>query len=157
MKKTLFSLLMLAIVVICTSCKREPLAMVFITNNSTVPITLYGERDTSRIHSENDSLLLIPGERTFLCTVEVQEGKFVSVNDRAYSVFNPVVKIGLLDTIYEIPQEYRMFLNDVSSYMHYTSMSSSSSSPVKYEGSYYDYTLQADFLMKIINASKEAH
>ena len=157
MKKTLFSLLMLAIVVICTSCKREPLAMVFITNNSTVPITLYGERDTSRIHSENDSLLLIPGERTFLCTVEVQDGKFVSVNDHAYSVFNPVVKIGLLDTIYEVPQEYRMFLNDVSSYMHYTSMSSSSSSPVKYEGSYYDYTLQADFLMKIINASKEAH
>ena len=157
MKKTLFSLLMLAIVVICTSCKREPLAMVFITNNSTVPITLYGESDTSRIHSENDSLLLIPGERTFLCTVEVQDGKFVSVNDHAYSVFNPVVKIGLLDTIYEVPQEYRMFLNDVSSYMHYTSMSSSSSSPVKYEGSYYDYTLQADFLMKIINASKEAH
>ena len=153
MKKSYFSLLMLAIVVICTSCKKEPLAMVFITNYITVPITLYGERDTSRIHSENDSLLLIPGERTFLCTVEVQDGQFVSIHDHAYSVFNPVVKIGLLDTIYEVPQEYRMFLNDVSSYMHYTSMSSSSSSPVKYEGSYYEYTLRPDFVEEILRAS----
>ena len=127
--------------------------MVFITNYITVPITLYGERDTSRIHSENDSLLLIPGERTFLCTVEVQDGQFVSIHDHAYSVFNPVVKIGLLDTIYEVPQEYRMFLNDVSSYMHYTSMSSSSSSPVKYEGSYYEYTLRPDFVEEILRAS----
>ena len=153
MKKSYFSLLMLAIVVICTSCKKEPLAMVFITNYITVPITLYGERDTSRIHSENDSLLLIPGERTFLCTVEVQDGQFVSIHDHAYSVFNPVVKIGLLDTIYEVPQEYRMFLNDVSSYMHYTSLSSSSSSPVKYEGSYYEYTLRPDFVEEILRAS----
>ena len=144
---------MLAIVVICTSCTREPLSMVFITSNIDVPITLYGERDTSRIHSENDSLLLIPGERTFLCTVEVQDGKFVSVDDPAYSLFNPVVKIGLLDTIYEVPQEYRMFLNDVSSYMHYTSLSSSSSSPVKYEGSYYEYTLRPDFVEEILKAS----
>ena len=44
MKKIHFSLLMLAIVVICTSCKREPLAMVFITNSITVPITFYGEK-----------------------------------------------------------------------------------------------------------------
>ena len=146
---------MLAIVVICASCTREPLSMVFITSNIDVPITLYGERDTSRIHSENDSLLLIPGERTFLCTVEVQDGKFVSVDDPAYSLFNPVVKIGLLDTIYEVPQEYRMFLNDVSSYMHYTSLSSSSASPVRYEGSYYDYTLRADFVKEIIQASEK--
>ena len=148
---------MLAIVVICTSCTREPLSMVFITSNINVPITLYGERDTSRVHSENDSILLIPGERIFLCTVEVQDGQFVSVSDAAYSLFNPVVKIGLLDTIYEVPQEYRMFLNDVSSYMHYTSMSSSSSSPVKYESSYYDYTLHAAFIQEIINASEEAN
>ena len=153
MKKIHFSLLMLAIVVICTSCKREPLAMVFITNSITVPITLYGEKDTSLVHSANDSICLMPGERTFLCTVEVQDGKFVSVNDHAYSVFNPVVKIGLLDTIYEVPQEYRMFLNDVSNYMHYTSLSSSSSSPVKYEGSYYEYTLHPDFVEEILRAS----
>ena len=157
MKKIHFSLLMLAIVVICASCTREPLSMVFITSNINVPITLYGERDTSRVHSENDSILLIPGERIFLCTVEVQDGQFVSVSDAAYSLFNPVVKIGLLDTIYEVPQEYRMFLNDVSSYMHYTSMSSSSSSPVKYESSYYDYTLHAAFIQEIINASEEAN
>ena len=81
---------MLAIVVICASCTREPLSMVFITSNIDVPITLYGERDTSRIHSENDSLLLIPGERTFLCTVEVQDGKFVSVDDPAYSLFRSI-------------------------------------------------------------------
>ena len=157
MKKIHFSLLMLAIVVICTSCKKEPLAMVFITNNSTVPITLYGEKDTSLVHSTNDSICLMPGERTFLCTVEVQDGKFVSVYDAAYSVFNPVVKIGLLDTIYEVPQENRMFLNDVSSYMHYTSLSSSSSSPVKYEGSYYEYTLLPDFVEEILQASVEAN
>ena len=157
MKKIHFSLLMLAIVVICTSCKREPLAMVFITNSITVPITLYGEKDTSLVHSENDSIYLVPGERTFLCTVEVQDGKFVSVDDPAYSLFNPVVKIGLLDTIYEVSQEYRMFLNDVSSYMHYTSLSSSSASPVRYEGSYYDYTLHAAFIQEIINASEEAN
>ena len=64
MKKIHFSLLMLAIVVICTSCKREPLAMVFITNNITVPITLYGEKDTSLVHSENDSIYLVPGLKT---------------------------------------------------------------------------------------------
>jgi hypothetical protein len=131
--------------------------MVFITSNIDVPITLYGERDTSRIHSENDSILLIPGERTFLCTVEVQDGQFVSIHDHAYSVFTPVVKIGLLDTIYEVPQEYRMFLNDMSSYMHYTSLSSSSSSPVKYEGSYYEYTLLPDFVEEILQASVEAN
>ena len=153
MKKIHFSLLMLAIVVICTSCKREPLAMVFITNSITVPITLYGEKDTSLVHSANDSICLMPSERTFLCTVEVQDGKFVSVDDPAYSLFNPVVKIGLLDTIYEVPQEYRMFLNDVSNYMHYTSLSSSSSSPVKYEGSYYEYTLRPDFVEEILRAS----
>ena len=155
MKKSYFSLLMLAIVVICTSCKKEPLAMVFITNYITVPITLYGERDTSRIHSENDSLLLIPGERTFLCTVEVQDGQFVSIHDHAYSVFNPVVKIGLLDTIYKVPQEYRMFLNDVSSYKHVVGLEGSSSSTVKYESSYYDYILLPDFVEEILRASVE--
>ena len=148
---------MLAIVVICTSCKKEPLAMVFITNNITVPITLYGEKDTSLVHSANDSICLMPGERTFLCTVEVQDGKFVSVNDAAYSVFNPAVKIGLMDTIYEVPQENRMFLNDVSSYMHYTSLSSSSSSPVKYEGSSYEYKLRPDFVEEILKDSVEAN
>lgn len=153
MKKIHFSLLILAIVVICASCTREPLSMVFITSNIDVPITLYGERDTSRIHSENDSLLLIPGERTFLCTVEVQDGKFVSVNDHAYSVFNPVVKIGLLDTIYEVPQEFRMFLNDVSGYRHSVGIEGSSSSTVKYESSYYDYILLPDFVEEILRAS----
>ena len=153
MKKSYFSLLMLAIVVICTSCTREPLSMVFITSNINVPITLYGERDTSRVHSENDSILLIPGERIFLCTVEVQDGQFVSVSDAAYSLFNPVVKIGLLDTIYEVPQEYRMFLNDVSGYRHSVGIEGSSSSTVKYESSYYDYILLPDFVEEILRAS----
>ena len=155
MKKSYFSLLMLAIVVICTSCTREPLSMVFITSNINVPITLYGERDTTRVHSENDSICLIPGERTFLCTVAVQDGQFVSVSDAAYSLFNPVVKIGLLDTIYEVPQEYRMFLNDMSSYKHVVGLEGSSSSTVKYESSYYDYILLPDFVEEILRASVE--
>ena len=155
MKKSYFSLLMLAIVVICTSCKKEPLAMVFITNYITVPITLYGEKATSLVHSENDSICLMPGERTFLCAVAVQDGKFVSVNDAAYSVFNPVVKIGLLDTIYEVPQEFRMFLNDVSGYRHSVGIEGSSSSTVKYESSYYDYILLPDFVEEILRASVE--
>ena len=155
MKKIHFSLLMLAIVVICTSCTREPLSMVFITSNINVPITLYGERDTTRVHSENDSICLIPGERTFLCTVAVQDGQFVSVSDAAYSLFNPVVKIGLLDTIYEVPQEYRMFLNDMSSYKHVVGLEGSSSSTVKYESSYYDYILLPDFVEEILRASVE--
>mgnify|MGYP006394098583 CR=1 FL=1 len=43
MKKIHFSLLMLAIVVSCTSCIREPESVAFITSHVNVPITLYND------------------------------------------------------------------------------------------------------------------
>ena len=147
MKKIHFSLLMLAIVVICTSCVREPESVAFITSHVNVPITLY---------SEKDSVHLVPLQRTYLCHVEVEDGKFVSCMGMywTFSLFDPVIKIGLLDTIYTVPEQYQMFLSDVDSYMHHLGYSSSSSSPVKYEHSCYDYNLRADFVEQIINASE---
>ena len=145
MKKTLFSLLMLAIVVICTSCVREAESVAFITSHVNVPITLYNEKD---------SVHLVPLQRTYLCHIGVEDGKFVSCTGMnwTFSLFDPVIKIGLLDTIYTVPEQYQMFLSDVDSYMHHLGYISSSSSPVKYEHSCYDYDLRADFVKQIINA-----
>ena len=147
MKKTLFSLLMLAIVVICTSCVREPESVAFITSHVNVPITLYNEKD---------SVHLVPLQRTYWCHVEVEDGKFIGCTGMnwTFSLFDPVIKIGLLDTIYTVPEQYQMFLSDVDSYMHHLGYSSSSSSPIKYEHSCYDYNLRADFVEQIINASE---
>ena len=147
MKKIHFSLLMLAIVVICTSCVREPEPVAFITSQFDVPVTLYNERD---------SVLLAPHQRTYLCHVEVENGNFVSCTGMnwTFSVIDPVTKIGIGDTIYTIPEQYQMFLSDVDSYMYHIGYSSSSSSPIKYEHSCYDYNLRADFVEQIINASE---
>jgi hypothetical protein len=147
MKKIHFSLLMLAIVVSCTSCIREPESVAFITSHVNVPITLYNDRD---------SVHLVPLQRTYLCHVEVKDGKFVGCTGMnwTFSLFDPVLKIGLLDTIYTVPEQYQMFLSDVDNYMHHLGHSSSSSSPIKYEHSCYDYNLRADFVEQIINASE---
>ena len=146
MKKIHFSLLMLAIVVSCTSCIREPESVAFITSHVNVPITLYNDRD---------SVHLVPLQRTYLCHVEVKDGKFVGCTGMnwTFSLFDPVLKIGLLDTIYTVPEQYQTFLSDVDNYMHHLGYSSSSSSPVKYEHSCYDYTLLPDFVEEIFRAS----
>ena len=147
MKKIHFSLLMLAIVVICTSCVREPESVAFITSHLNVPITLYNDRD---------SVHLVPLQRTYLCHVEVEDGKFVGCTGMnwIFNLCDPVIKIGILDTIYTVPEQYQMFLSDVDNYMHHLGHSSSSSSPIKYEHSCYDYNLRADFVEQIINASE---
>lgn len=146
MKKIHFSLLMLAIVVSCTSCIREPESVAFITSHVNVPITLYNDRD---------SVHLVPLQRTYLCHVEVKDGKFVGCTGMnwTFSLFDPVLKIGLLDTIYTVPEQYQTFLSDVDNYMHHLGYSSSSSSHVKYEHSCYDYTLLPDFVEEILRAS----
>lgn len=137
---------MLAIVVSCTSCIREPESVAFITSHVNVPITLYNDRD---------SVHLVPLQRTYLCHVEVKDGKFVGCTGMnwTFSLFDPVLKIGLLDTIYTVPEQYQTFLSDVDNYMHHLGYSSSSSSPVKYEHSCYDYTLLPDFVEEILRAS----
>ena len=137
---------MLAIVVSCTSCIREPESVAFITSHVNVPITLYNDRD---------SVHLVPLQRTYLCHVEVKDGKFVGCTGMnwIFSLFDPVLKIGLLDTIYTVPEQYQTFLSDVDNYMHHLGYSSSSSSPVKYEHSCYDYTLLPDFVEEILRAS----
>ena len=146
MKKIHFSLLMLAIVVICTSCKREPQPMAYITSHLNVPITLYNEKD---------SVFLAPMQRTYLCDVEVENGKFTHCGgvNWIFCVFDPVIKIALLDTTYTVPEQYQLFLADVDSYMYHLGFSSSSSSPVKYESSCYDYVLRPDFVEEILKAS----
>ena len=147
MKRSYFSLLMLAIVVSCTSCVREPESVAFITSHLNVPITLYNDRD---------SVHLVPLQRTYLCHVEVEDGKFVGCTGMnwTFNLCDPVIKIGILDTIYTVPEQYQMFLSDVDNYMHHLGHSSSSSSPIKYEHSCYDYNLRADFVEQIINASE---
>ena len=146
MKKIHFSLLMLAIVVSCTSCVKEPQPMAYITSHLNVPITLY---------NEEDSVLLAPMQRTYVCDVEVKNGKFISWGglNWTFCVYDPVIKIGLLDTIYVVPEQYQEFLADVDSYMYHLMYSTSSSSPVKYESSSYDYYLKADLVEEIIEAS----
>ena len=152
MKKIHFSLLMLAIVVICTSCAREPQPMAYITNTSDVAITLYGDR-------EKDSVVLSPWQRTYICDVDVIDGMFVGSSgyNWMFSVFAPVTKIKRLATIYAVPEQYQKFLSDINNYIHHTSIGSSSSSPVKLEGSHYDYYLTVDFIEEIIQASLEAN
>lgn len=137
---------MLAIVVSCTSCIREPESVAFITSHVNVPITLYNDRD---------SVHLVPLQRTYLCHVEVKDGKFVGCTGMnwTFSLFDPVLKIGLLDTIYTVPEQYQTFLSDVDNYMHHLGYSSSSSSSIKYEHSCYDYTLLPDFVEEILRAS----
>ena len=146
MKKTSFSLLMLAIVVICTSCVKEPQPMAYITSHLNLPITLY---------SEKDSVFLAPMQRTYLCDVEVENGKFTHCGgvNWTFCVFDPVIKIALLDTTYTVPEQYQLFLADVDSYMYHLGYSSSSSSPVKYESSCYDYVLLPDFVKEILRGA----
>ena len=145
MKKTSFSLLLLAIVVIGTSCAKQPQSRAFVTNETGAPVTLY---------TEKDSVYLFPMQRTYLCDVEVQDGRFVSCGglNWTFSLIDPIVKIAVSDTSYAVPESYQGFLKDVSSYMHHISLSSSTSSATKYEGSNYDYFLREDILKAIINA-----
>lgn len=94
-------------------------------------------------------------QRTYVCDVEVKNGKFISCGglNWTFCVSDPVIKIGLLDTIYVVPEQYQEFLADVDSYMYHLMYSTSSSSPVKYESSSYDYYLKADLVEEIIEAS----
>ena len=120
--------------------------MAYITSHLNVPITLYNEKD---------SVFLAPMQRTYLCDVKVENGKFTHCGgvNWTFCVFDPVIKIALLDTTYTVPEQYQLFLADVDSYMYHLGYSSSSSSPVNYESSCYDYVLRPDFVEEILKAS----
>ena len=105
---------------------------------------------------KNAKIATMDKENPFAESAIVKDGKFVGCTGMnwTFSLFDPVLKIGLLDTIYTVPEQYQMFLSDVDNYMHHLGHSSSSSSPIKYEHSCYDYNLRADFVEQIINASE---
>lgn len=129
-----------AIATLCVSCKKEPQAIAFITNKVNTPIMLY---------SESDSIFLYPLQRTYLAHIGVENRQIYSCD--GFSLFDPITRMGILDTIYDVPEQYGMFLADLNNYMHLIGAESGINSGTTYEHSSYDYSLRADFVEKIIN------
>lgn len=129
-----------AIATLCVSCKKEPQAIAFITNEVNTPIMLY---------SESDSIFLYPLQRTYLAHIGVENGEIYSCD--GFSLFDPITKMGILDTIYDVPEQYGMFLADLNNYMHLIGAEPGINSGTVYENSSYDYSLRAEFVKKIMN------
>lgn len=129
-----------AIATLCVSCKKEPQAIAFITNEVNTPIMLY---------SESDSIFLYPLQRTFLAHIGVENGEIYSCD--GFSLFDPITRMGILDTIYDVPEQYGMFLADLNNYMHLIGAEPGINSGTVYENSSYDYSLRAEFVKKIMN------
>lgn len=129
-----------AIATLCVSCKKEPQAIAFITNEVNTPIMLY---------SESDSIFLYPLQRTYLAHIGVENGEIYSCD--GFSLFDPITRMGILDTIYDVPEQYGMFLADLNNYMHLIGAEPGINSGTVYENSSYDYFLRAEFVKKIMN------
>lgn len=129
-----------AIATLCVSCKKEPQAIAFITNEVNTPIMLY---------SESDSIFLYPLQRTYLAHIGVENGEIYSCD--GFSLFDPITKMGISDTIYDVPEQYGMFLADLNNYMHLIGAEPGINSGTVYENSSYDYSLRAEFVKKIMN------
>lgn len=129
-----------AIATLCVSCKKEPQAIAFITNEVNTPIMLY---------SESDSIFLYPLQRTYLAHIGVENGEIYSCD--GFSLFDPITRMGILDTIYDVPEQYGMFLADLNNYMHLIGAEPGINSGTVYENSSYDYSLRAEFVKKIMN------
>lgn len=129
-----------AIATLCVSCKKEPQAIAFITNEVNTPIMLY---------SESDSIFLYPLQRTYLAHIGVENGEIYSCD--GFSLFDPITRMGILDTIYDVPEQYGMFLADLNNYMHLIGAEPGINSGTVYENSSYDYSLRAEFVKTIMN------
>lgn len=129
-----------AIATLCVSCKKEPQAIAFITNEVNTPIMLY---------SESDSIFLYPLQRTYLAHIGVENGEIYSCD--GFSLFDPITRMGILDTIYDVPEQYGMFLADLNNYMHLIGAEPGINSGTVYENSSYDYSLRVEFVKKIMN------
>lgn len=129
-----------AIATLCVSCKKEPQGIAFITNKVNTPIMLY---------SESDSIFLYLFQRTYLAHIGVENGEIYSCD--GFSLFDPITRMGILDTIYDVPEQYGLFLAELNNYMHLIGAESGINSGTTYEYSSYDYSLRADFVQKIIN------
>lgn len=131
--------LILAVATLCVSCEKEPQAIAFITNEVNTPIMLY---------SESDSIFLYPFQRTYLAHIGVEDGEIYSCD--GFSLFDPITRMGILDTIYDIPEQYGLFLADLNNYLHMIGSEPGINSGTTYDHSNYDYSLRADFVKQII-------
>lgn len=140
MKSIKVVFIILAFATLCVSCQKEPQAIAFITNKVNTPIMLY---------SESDSIFLYPLQRTYLAHIGVENRQIYSCD--GFSLFDPITRMGILDTIYDVPEQYGMFLADLNNYIHLIGAEPGINSGTTYEHSSYDYSLRADFVEKIIN------
>lgn len=132
--------LIFAVATLCISCEKEPQAIAFITNEVNTPIMLY---------SESDSIFLYPFQRTYLAHIGVENGEIYSCN--GFSLFEPITRIGIMDTIYDVSEQYGLFLADLNNYLHLIGAESGINSGTTYEQSSYDYSLKVEFVRQIIN------
>ena len=141
MKKIHYSLLLFAIVSFFSSCAKDPLPKAFITSIVNSSVTLY---------SENDSIVLIPLQRTYLTDIDVVNNQIIACGSSNwyFNILAPVLKIGLNDTILDVLEEHRMFLSEIENYEHSTRISSGSGEKVLIRDDY-DYVLKTDFLKEI--------
>jgi hypothetical protein len=132
--------LILAVAMLCVSCEKEPHAIAFITNEVNTPIMLY---------SESDSIFLYPLQRTYLAHIRVENGEIYSCD--GFSLFDPITRMGILDTIYDVPEQYGLFLTDLNNYWHAIGAEPGLNSGTIYENSSYDYSLSVEFVKQIIS------
>ena len=138
--------LILAIATLCVSCKKEPQAIAFITNEVNTPIMLY---------SESDSIFLYPFQRTYLAHIGVENGEIYSCD--GFSLFDPITRMRISNTIYDVPEQYRMFLADLNNYLHLIGAEPGINSATTHEMSSYDYSLRVEFVKQIINENSVNH
>ena len=142
MKKTNFSLLLLAIVVICTSCAKEPLPMVYLVNQTDESIMLY---------SETDSMLVMPQKKSLLATWNLYKSdQIASWSDCSLGSNPKLMKAKISGKVFDVPKIYREVLNNVSNYRHYKVIDSYNSG-YKYMAHYYEYYLTTEWIETVIS------
>lgn len=141
MKKKLYSLLLLVIVTVLSSCSKNPQSIAFITSVVNVPITLY---------SAKDSVVLTPLQRTYLTHLDIINNQIIACGSSGwnFSVLEPVVKIGFNDTVLDVLEGYSMFLSEIENYTHSGSIVNGLGERAQVEDSY-DYILKTEFLKLI--------
>ena len=139
-----FFLIILGLVFICSSCEPNLLGNAYIIDKTYVPIVLY---------TESDSLIALPMKRTYLAGgIIVENNRIVAWNDSEYdfNIGQSVKRIGILDSIYNVQDQYASMLSNLDNYSHFFSIHDSNTMHKHYANSY-EFYLTETFLNKIID------
>lgn len=129
-----------------TACSKEPADMAYIINDTDFHIMWY---------SNIDSISILPHKKVFIGEVFVENEKIISWRDYYFRFDGDqtLTKIGVekdgIYTIYDIPDQYKSILIEISNYLHHFSISDG-----KYISSHYELFLTERFINQIIGTTE---